>query len=508
MSDDESSDGLEDLKELMAIYAKHEDKTQNSRSFKTKIDREEAAYVEVPSEKLIFGDRQAFLTNLAKSVGKKRIKLDSVSELVADEDKEEAAEAAKKPKPAWIDSDDEDIEVGEVKRPTRHTGPLTHLRKDKSYKEYLEARFQRVIRQPKWASLERRQKNSDDSDTEEEEPLLKTVGFIKRRVKSNDLPAKTLKFKRSRDLNRATYSEGVITSIQFHPTSTAALVSGESCVANLYSVDGQKNEKLHSIRFRKFPLTCARMAPCGTKAFFGSLKPFYYAYDLLQAKETKLILPAVMNQSTHFEVSPCGKYIATVGKFGAIHLLTSNTNELIHSFKQEGHVRGMCFTADSQRLLCSSSGCNVNVLSLRQNCIEHSFIDDGCVNGRSLQLAPNQRLLATGSNEGVVNVYDYESIYKSTTPQPEKCIMNLRTAITDIQFNHTSELLAMCSLQVPNAVKLVHFPSATVYANFPEPSHYLGYIKTLAFSPNSGYLALGSRGKKAPLFRLKHFKNY
>ncbi|EDW08354.1 U3 small nucleolar RNA-associated protein 18 homolog [Drosophila mojavensis] len=506
MSDDESSDGLEDLKDLMAIYAKHEEKAQNSRSSKTK--REEATYVEVPSEKLIFGDRQAFLTNLAKSVGKKRIKLDSVSKSAADDDdKEEAAEAAKKPKPAWIDSDDEDIEVGEVKRPTRHTGPLTHLRKDKSYKEYLTARFQRVIRQPKWASLERRQKNSDDSDSEEE-PLLKTVGFINRRVRSNELPVKTLPFKRTRDLNRATYSEGVITSIQFHPTSTVALVSGESCVANLYCVDGQKNEKLHSIRFKKFPLTCARMAPCGTKAFFGSLRPFYYAYDLLEAKESKLRLPSVLSYLTHFEVSPCGKYIATGGKFGAIHLLTSNTNELIHSFKQEGLVRGMCFTADSQRLLCSSSGCNVNVLSLRQNCIEHSFIDDGCVNGSSLQLSPSQRLLATGSNEGVVNIYDYESIYKTTTPKPEKCFMNLRTGIADLQFNHTSELLAMCSVKVRNAVKLAHFPSATVYANFPEQTDSFGYIKKMAFSPNSGYLAFASRGKRAPLFRLKHFKNY
>lgn len=509
MSDDESSDGLEDLKELMAVYAKHEDKAQNTRSSTIKRDREEAEYVEVPTEKLIFGDKQAFLTNLAKSVGKKRRKQDSVNKSEADEDEEKAEEFAKKRKPAWTDSDDEDIEVGDVKRRTRHTGPLTHLRKDKSYKEYLISRFQRVIEQPKWASLERKQKEKgDDSDDSEEEQLLKTVGFIDREAKSKELPPKTLRFKRARDLNRATYSEGVVTSIQFHPTSTVALVCGDSCFANLYSVDGQKNEKLHSIRFKRFPLTCARIAPCGTKAFFGSVRPFYYAYDLLEAKETKLKLPAKMNHLRCFEVSPCGKYIATAGKFGAIHLLTSHTNELLHSFKQEGEVRGMCFTADSQRLLCSSSGCNVNVLSLRQNCIEHAFIDDGCVNGSSMQLAPNQRLLATGSNEGVVNVYDYESIYKSTTPQPEKRFMNLRTAITDLQFNHTSELLAMSSLQVPNAMKLAHFPSATVYANFPDQQDQLGLVSTMAFSPHSAYLALGSKGKKAPLYRLKHYSSY
>ncbi|EDW57220.1 U3 small nucleolar RNA-associated protein 18 homolog [Drosophila virilis] len=508
MSGDESSDGLEDLQELMAMYAKHEHKPPKTRR-KFGADEVEPAYVEVPTEKLIFGDKQTFLSNLAKSVGKKRAKSDSESKATAaaDDDADTAEETAKKHKPAWTDSDDEDLEVGEVKRRTRHSGPLTHLRKDKSYKEYLTARFQRTINQPKWASLDKKQ-DAVDSDESEEEPLLKTVGFIDRKAKAQGLQPKTLNFKRTKDLNRATYSEGCVSSIQFHPTSTAALVAGESCLASIYSVDGQKNEKLHSMRFQKFPLTCARIAPCGTKAFFGSLRPFYYSYDLLEAKETKLMLPRSIRYFRRFEVSPCGKYIAAPGKFGAIHLLTSHTNELLHSFKQEGVVRGMCFTADSQRLLCSSSECNVNVLSLRQNCIEHSFIDDGCVSGRVLQLAPNQRMLATGSNEGVVNVYDYESIYKSTVPQPEKRFMNLRTGITDLLFNHTSELLAMSSRQVPNALKLAHFPSATVYANFPGQSEHLGHVNTIAFSPNSGYFALGCRGKKAPMFRLKYFKNY
>ncbi|EDW02307.1 U3 small nucleolar RNA-associated protein 18 homolog [Drosophila grimshawi] len=514
MSDDESSDGLEELKELMAVYAKHENKSDTTRTTASdKKDAVEATYVEVPTEKVVFGDMKTFLSNLAKSVGKKRAKREGESKTVATDnyDEDEQEESAKKPKPAWTDSDDEDIQLGDIKRATRHTGPLTHLRKDKSYKEYLTARFQRTVSQPKWATLGTKTEHADSDgadDASEEEPLLKTVGFIDHKAKSRGLRPTNLQFKRARDLNRATYSEGVVSSIQFHPTSTAALVAGESCLATIYSVDGVKNEKLHSIRFHKFPLTCARIAPCGTRAFFGSVRPFYYSYDLLEAKETKLKLPSKTSCMRVFEVSPCGKYIVTAGKFGAIHLLTSHTNELLHSFKQEGPLMDMCFTADSQRLLCVGSNCNVNVLSLRQNRIEHSFIDDGCVQGKSIQLSPNQRLLATGSNEGVVNLYDYESIYKSGAPQPEKRFMNLRTAITDLQFNHTSELLAMGSRLVPNAIKVAHFPTATVYANFPNQQENVGYVNTMAFSPNSGYFAIGSKGKKAPLFRLKHFKNY
>jgi len=460
MSDDESSDGLEDLQELIASYGTYDDKKSKKHERPTPKVEEESAYVEVPMEKVIFGDKQAFLANLAKSVGKKRPqRFDKESEEEKDGNEEEAA---KKAKPAWTDSDDEEFEVGEVKRQTRFTGPLDHLRKDKSYKEYLTARFQRATNQPKWASLERMKDDNseEENDSGNEEPLLKTVGFIDHRAKSRNLQPKIIQFKRMRDLNRATYSEGVVTSVQFHPTSRAALVAGESCLATLYSVDGGKNEKLHNIRFPKFPLTCARIAPCGTKAFFGSTKPYYYAYDLLEAKETKLMLPTNLKNFMKFEVSPCGKYLAVMGKFGAIHLLTANSNELLHSFKQEGQGLGMSFTADSKRLIVCGDSCNVNVLSLRQNCIEHIFVDDGCVNGRAISLSPNQRLLATGSNEGVVNVYDYESIYKSTVPQPEKRFMNLRTSIANLQFNHTSELLAMSSRMVPNSLKLAHFPSA------------------------------------------------
>ncbi|EDV55762.1 U3 small nucleolar RNA-associated protein 18 homolog [Drosophila erecta] len=506
MSSDESSDGLEELQSLKALYGEQAEekpaKIQRKRYIPKASQAKELNYVEVPMEKVLFGDRQRLLTNLAKSVG---LKLPN-----DDEDEQEANPGQSKPgdkrKAAWSDSDDEDLQVGDVKKATKHTGPLNHLRKDKSYKEYLTARFQRTLNQPKWA--EKKAKNEDDEDASSDEELLQTVGFIDRKARSSDLPQKTLNFKRVKDLNRATYSEGNATSIQFHPTSTAALVAGMNGLATIYAVDGQKNEKLHNMRFKKFPLACTRIAPCGTKAYFGSIKRFYYSYDLLEAKESKRTLPGDIPFMHRFEVSPCGQFIVTAGKFGAIHLLTAKTNELLHSFKQEGKVKRFAWSGDSKRILVCGSTSNVTVLNLRQNLIEHSFMDDGCIYGESIQLSPNQRLLATGSQEGVVNIYDYESVFASKTPQPEKRFMNLRTAITDLQFNHSSELLAMCSSEAPNAVKLAHFPSATVYSNFPEQNEKVGSVTSMAFSPHSSFLACTTKGKQVPLFRLKYFKGY
>ncbi|EDV37727.1 uncharacterized protein Dana_GF11267 [Drosophila ananassae] len=505
MSSDESSDGLEELKELMALYGQEKEKKESGKKpFVPKASQaKELNYVEVPMEKVILGDKQRFLANLAKSVGAKWNHSDD------DGEKEQSVgydKAGNKRKPAWSDSDDEDLKVGDVKKQTKHTGPLNHLRKDRSYKEYLTARFQRTLNQPKWA--EKKEKNSEDEYASSDEELLQTVGFIDHKAKRLDLLPKTLAFKRVKDLNRSTYSEGVPSSVQFHPTSTAALVSGANCVATIYTVDGQKNEKLHSMRFKKFPLICSRIAPCGTKAFFGSVRKFYYAYDLLEAKESQLTLPGDMESMHNFEVSPCGKFIVAAGKFGAIHLLTSNTNELLHSFKQEGGVRGLCWTGDSKRVLVVGASTNVNVLSLRQNVIEHSFLDDGCIHGQVIRLSPNQRLLATGSDEGVVNVYDYESVYSSSAPQPEKSFLNLRTGIKDLQFNHTSELLAMASSKAPNCVKLAHFPSATVYSNFPSQNESVGHVTSMSFSPHSSFLAFATKHKFVPLFRLKYFKNY
>lgn len=508
MSDDESSDGMEELRELMAEYGAQAGSVKNPEQKSESIKKEKPAYVEVPMEKVLFGDKATFLSNLSKSVGHKRTK--KVTESDDEKDQEEDEEGStKRLKAAWSDSDDEDIQVGDVRKETRHTGSLKHIRKDKSYKEHLEARFQRTIAQPKWASLEERKtKENGSDDSDEEEPLLKTVGFIDHKAKLRGLLPKSLHYKKLRDVNRDSgYSEGYGCTVKFHPTSTVAMVAGDNC-ANLYAIDGVRNEKLHTIQFPNHPIKCARITPCGTKAYFGGIRNYYYAYDLLEAKQTKLYTPNRQRFMSLFEVSPCGKYIAMQGKHGALHLVTTNTNELLHTFKQEGSLRDLRFTADSQRILCAGASCNVNVMSIRQKCIEHIFMDDGCILGRSIELSPNERMLATGSEEGVVNIYDYESIYKSKMPQPVKRFMHLRSSVTNIKFNHTSELLAMSTRYYKNGVKMAHFPSATVYPRFPAPTDFVGSVTSMEFSPNSKFVAFGTKNRKVPLFRLKYFKNY
>ncbi|XP_061398049.1 U3 small nucleolar RNA-associated protein 18 homolog [Musca vetustissima] len=525
MSDDELSDDMQELNELIAEYREKEQEeetneqevdeeeeksNQNSenKDGKNKSNVKTSGPLEVPMDKVLFGDKDKLLKNLKRAVGQKAKAEESDTQSDGDDDKEDESSTGKKKKrkPVWVDEDDEAIQLGDVKKETKHTGPLDHLKLDNTYKEHLTARFTRIVNQPKWANLDEKDKAKHSDDEGDDDDLLRTVGFINK-PPEGILPDKHISAKRMKDVNRATYAEGNINSIQFHPTSTAALVAGDKGIASIYAIDGTQNDKLHNIHIPNFPIKCARLLPCGTKAVFGSTLHYAYLYDLMTAKETRYSLRKNSGNLNNFTISPCGRYLVSAGRCGEIHIQEAKTFEIIASLKQNDNVASICFTNDSQRLIVSSDSANICVFSMRQQRLEHRFLDDGCIAGKAMDLAPNQRLLATGSMEGVVNVYDFENVMQTQTPLPIKSFLNLTTAISCVKFNHSSELLAFASSRVPNALKLAHFPSGTVYANFPGFMPKIGNVRCMEFSPHSAYLAMGNN-KECPLFRLKHFKNY
>jgi len=79
--------------------------------------------------------------------------------------------------------------------------------------------------------------------------------------------------------------------------------------------------------------------------------------------------------------------------------------------------------------------------------------------------------------------------------------MNLTTAITDLQFNQSSELLVFSSKWKKNSIKLAHIPSYTVYQNFPGVAPgVMKYPFCSGFSHSGEYLASGNDEGKCHLF--------
>ena len=84
--------------------------------------------------------------------------------------------------------------------------------------------------------------------------------------------------------------------------------------------------------------------------------------------------------------------------------------------------------------------------------------------------------------------------------------MNLTTPIDHINIDPSGELMVIASQRKKDALRLVHLPSQTVATNWPTSNTPLHYITSTAFSPKSGYLAIGNDRGRVLLYRIPYFQ--
>ncbi|KAL3282760.1 hypothetical protein HHI36_005927 [Cryptolaemus montrouzieri] len=448
--------------------------------------------------KILFGGSETFLKSLEEAE-KEELKSQPDSGL----GEEDSSDCEMVYKPAWTDDEDDGIEVGQALdaqgRKLPHGGVNDRSNK---YKDLLKHKFESINGTPKWAKLSQASEGSDDDD------ILQTCGFIRNQGGAH-LPGSVLEYKKMKDLNCETYSEGpYINSIEFLNNSSVALVAGQSGIASLFAVDGKKNSKLHSIGFEHFPIFCAKVIENNNEAIFGSRHPYIHCYDLIAAKHSKMSLPPGVTTFKKFGVSPDQKILAAVGKWGEIHLLTTKSKERVCVLKQSSNVTSLSFSPNNSILYAHSDSGEVTIFDLNMRRVMHKFTDEGCLQGTTISVSSSNQFVATGSAQGVVNVYNTNSLFESMNPTPRKTLMNLTTGITSLEFNPTSEILAFSSVDILNSVKLYHINSSTVFKNFPSFETKFGHINVSNFSPSSGYVAFGNKKSTVSLFRLNHFKNY
>lgn len=425
---------------------------------------------------------------------------DSESEEVSEKGIADAREELNRP--AWEDEDEDDNatfnEVVEKQGRRCKTG----ISGSKDYNTVLKQQYQNVMGAPRWANRKNKKEQYDN--------ILGRCGNLVK--KSIHLEKNKIELKKLKDLNSETYTEGpVIKVVEFHPTSTVALVAGLSGVASLFQVDGKQNTKLQSIQFDRFPIHCASFLKNGEEFIAGSQHhSFFYSHNLMTGQSLKAnnLKIADITNMKNFKVSPDNKIIAVCGRFGKIFLLCGTTKELICELKMNGNVNALDFNDSSSKIYSHGSDGEVYIWDVRARSCIHRFIDEGCIDGTSIAISPNQQLVACGSSSGVVNIYENENVPLNKNCQPVKTFYNLVTSINKVKFNATSEVLAISSDLKDNSVKLIHCPSMTVFSNFPSFESKLARANCVNFSPNSGYFAVGNNRKSAHLFRLKFYGNY
>uniref|UniRef100_A0A8C6R4F0 U3 small nucleolar RNA-associated protein 18 homolog n=1 Tax=Nannospalax galili TaxID=1026970 RepID=A0A8C6R4F0_NANGA len=460
-------------------------------------------------EELVFGDveddEDALLRRLRGARGQLCGSSDDVE--VENETKDNFPQQKK---PVWVDEEDEDEEMVDMMNNRFRKDMMRNTSESKLSKDKLQKRLKEEFQHamggvPGWAEPRNKRKTSSEDESEEDEDglLQRTGNFIST---STSLPRGILKMKNCQPANAERPTSARISSVQFHPGAQVVMVAGLDNAISLFQVDGKTNPKIQSIYLDRFPIFKACFSANGEEVLATSMhSKVLYVYEMLAGKLIPVHQVRGLKEKIvkRFEVSPNGSFLLITGIAGFSHLLSMK--RLIYlPFKFKAKLADaffgfFFFPGDGEVYIWDVNS---------RKCINR-FVDEGSLCGLSIATSRNGQYVACGSNSGVVNIYNQDSCLQETNPKPIKAIMNLVTGATYLTFNPTTEILAIASRKMKEAVRLVHLPSCTVFSNFPViKKSSISRVQTMDFSPRGGYFALGNEKGKALMYRLHHYSDF
>ncbi|KAI3425118.1 hypothetical protein D9Q98_008890 [Chlorella vulgaris] len=438
-------------------------------------------------------------------------------------------------RPVWEDSQDEHVRVNVAAR-----SQLRKLRQaeaeveltGRQYEQRLRAQHNKLNPRTAWASLKKAAKrkhaagggsDSDDEAAEAAERLLQRAGGLLARGAA--LPPSMLETTRLKDANQAAPCKGAVKSVEFHHSGELLLTAGLDQRVHLFTVDGVKNPRSASWFIEDMPVHKAAFTAGGRKVVLSGRRRFFYLLDVESQAVERLASLRAWREEKSFESFVTSQHsshpiAAFFGNEGHVPLVSLHSKQMVGTLKMNGTARTGAFSADGTQLLTSGGDGTVYVWDLRtQRCMQR-YQDEGCLNSANMSCSPDGTLFATGSSSGVVNIYSRQQQQSRSTDEgaegwvlpeapiagkPLKTVLNLDTVIDTLAFNHDAQMMVMASRLKRDALRLVHIPSMTVFSNWPTSKSPLHYVHSAAFSPNSGYLAIGNARGRVLLYRLHHY---
>lgn len=440
-----------------------------------------------------------------------------------EDDSEEEDRQVKSQIGAWADSDDEQVVVS-----LKDKGRLRKLRIQETddrisgneYEQRLRRQFERTNPVLSWAIAQPDDKIEDD----EVDTLLKSSTSILG-IDRTVLSAGRIEIQRLKNANQASQSKSAIKVVEFHPTAPVLLTAGLDKSVRLFQIDGKVNPLLQAWQL-DMPIMQAGFHPHGNSLMLSGRSKRLYIFDLQQGKMS--YKPGILTKEKDsasvdyhrslekFKMSPCGRYVAFLGRDGHISVCSWGTMHIICSFKMNGSVDDMTWSQDGNQLSTVGKEGEVYEWDIGSRRCINRWKDDGGFNLLSIASVissrEGRRYVATGAQAGVVNIYDADHLKPSegldstmNTPTPLKTLMNITTPIDKLAFNHDGQILAMSSKEVKDAFRLVHVPSLTVFSNWPTANTPLANVSSVAFSPGSHHMAVGNEKGRVLLYRLAHY---
>lgn len=513
---------------------------------------------ELELEKLVFGDNAGFEANLRKienlyeSSDDEQEAVDSPSEGEDEEEEEEdmfflddGGDASNvheieikdddgmdvdEDEAAWHDSDDEKHTVSVVSdrlKKLRQLYEETALLAP-AYVARLRAHFEKIFPRPSWADeTVQKEEGSDVEEVDSEEDGAVDLGKnIKGLTQLLSLNLKYVKLKtalllptkilisRLKDANITRRGQGPILAMSFHPLHPLLLTGGMDKTLRIFNIDGRTNKLVSTVFFKDVPIRSCQFSPDPNSSLVYSAgrRRYMSRWDTTTEAVDKVLRVYGQEESQrsfeYFKMSPKGTFVALLGSNGYVNLLNSKTTQLHKAYKVDGYVADFEFTKDEKHLIVANFAGDVWEFNLQAPDIElvRRWSDSSAVAVTKIALGgPTDRWLAIGTKSGVVNLFDRTTFTNGQNPKPFRSVGNLVTQVFEAKFSPDGQILCVASKQKKDALKLIHMPLGTVFANWPTAATPLGRVTCVQFTPNSQMLAIANDTGKVTLWRLDHY---
>ncbi|KAI0566758.1 WD40/YVTN repeat-like containing protein [Gracilaria domingensis] len=460
--------------------------------------------------------------------------------------KEDVLETAK---PVWVDEDDDKLQVNLLKVPRRKKlrrnigevkiSATAYASRVKDY--YVN---QNAVKGTVggWAQLPSQKKKggneSDEEGSEEEEMsetekdlsenvkslLQSTASLLKKRKRaqhasgvSSEPPSLSKKVLDLRILQHANHQDRLQAEarcVEFHPSGRLLLAAGLDKTVRIFQIEGIHSTKIQGIHMDNFPIHRAKFTGGGTEIVLTSRRQFFYQLDVESGKAMLVnTLMAHKEKSwEHFEVSADGSKLGLVGQQGKVIIMDNKSKREIGQLRHNGRVACLAFAplGNAEHYAYSSTvDGTVRLWDVRKMSCVDAHKDEGAIHVTSLAVSNNH--YAVGSDSGMLNVYPLDRLgsgrntFGIRTETPVKAFSNLTTDIDHVKFNCDGQLMVFASHERKNALRVAHIPSMSVYTNWPTAKAHLRRVCSVAFSPKSGYLAVGNDKGDVNLVRIKAY---
>ncbi|KAJ1331523.1 U3 small nucleolar RNA-associated protein 18 [Microdochium nivale] len=391
-----------------------------------------------------------------------------------------------------------------------------------------------------------------DVDGEEAMPLDKFLRDARALAgsdgkKTRKLRPEVIDIQRSRDIPD-THKE-VVTSLSFHPEYPVLLSSSTSAIMHLHHIaptaHPTPNPLLTSVQIKQVPVQHAEfLYPDGDRIFFAGRRRYIHSWELSTGaiQKTNKVHGHRLEMKTweRFKTSPCGRYVGLIASTrkggGIINILNVNTMQWIAAARLDsrGGIIDFCWWSNGNGMTILGKGGQVGEFSMASRRFLGIWNDEGSNGATALALSGpgrhsgskkngtadgpatlgGDRWVAIGSNSGIVNIYERESLIAAEDdaedditlkdrPEPTRTFEQLTTPCTILTFSPDGQLLALASKHKKDALRLAHLPSCTVYRNWPTEQTPLGRISAVAFGRKSDMLAVGNDGGQVRLWEIR-----